>query len=336
MTRADAIALDGAKVLVTGSDGFIGSHLVEQLVQKGAEVRALAQYNSFNFWGWLEDVPSLKDVEVVTGDIRDPHCCHELVKSVDVVFHLAALIPIPYSYRAPDSYVDTNVRGTLNLCQAARAAGVRRFVHTSTSEVYGSARYVPIDESHPLTPQSPYSATKIGADAVALSFFYSFDFPVVVARPFNTYGPRQSARAVIPTIIAQLATGTPDVRLGDLSTTRDFTFVEDTCRGFLAIASMNGGAGEVFNIGSNTEISIGDLLAMIARIMGIDAIPVSDEQRLRPPVSEVQRLWCDNRKLAAATGFTPGVTLEQGLAITAAWFRQPANLARYKAHIYNV
>ena len=201
------MTLDGAKVLVTGGDGFIGSHLVEQLVQQGARVRALAQYNSFNFWGWLEDVTCLNDVEVITGDVRDPHCCQELVKSVDVVFHLAALIPIPYSYRAPDSYVDTNVRGTLNLCQAARAAGVRRFVQTSTSEVYGSARYVPIDESHPLTPQSPYSATKIGADAIALSFFYSFDFPVVVARPFNTYGPRQSARAVIPTIIAQLASG---------------------------------------------------------------------------------------------------------------------------------
>jgi NAD dependent epimerase/dehydratase len=330
------MTLDGAKVLVTGGDGFIGSHLVEQLVRQGAKVRALAQYNSFNFWGWLEDVPCLNDVEVVTGDVRDPHCCQELVKSVDVVFHLAALIPIPYSYRAPDSYVDTNVRGTLNLCQAARAAGVRRFVQTSTSEVYGSARYVPIDESHPLTPQSPYSATKIGADAVALSFFYSFDFPVVVARPFNTYGPRQSARAVIPTIIAQLAAGAQDVRLGDLSTTRDFTFVEDTCRGFLAIASMEGGAGEVFNIGSNSEISIGDLLALTGRIMGVAAVAVNEEQRIRPPVSEVQRLWCDNRKLAAATGFTPRVTLEQGLAVTAAWFRQPANLARYKAHIYNV
>ena len=330
------MTLDGAHVLVTGGDGFIGSHLVEQLVQQGARVRALAQYNSFNFWGWLEDVTCLKDVEVVTGDIRDPHCCQELVKSVDVVFHLAALIPIPYSYRAPDSYVDTNVRGTLNLCQAARAAGVRRFIQTSTSEVYGSARYVPIDESHPLTPQSPYSATKIGADAIALSFFYSFDFPIVVARPFNTYGPRQSARAVIPTIIAQLAAGAQDVRLGDLSTTRDFTFVEDTCRGFLAIASMEGGAGEVFNIGSNTEISIGDLLTLIGRIMGVDAVPVNEEQRIRPPESEVQRLWCDNRKLAAATGFTPRVTIEQGLAVTADWFRQPANLARYKADIYNV
>ena len=330
------MTLDGAKVLVTGGDGFIGSHLVEQLVQQGAKVRALAQYNSFNFWGWLEDVPCLNDVEVVTGDIRDAHCCQELVKSVDVVFHLAALIPIPYSYRAPDSYVDTNVRGTLNLCQAARAAGVRRFIQTSTSEVYGSARYVPIDESHPLTPQSPYSATKIGADAVALSFFYSFDFPVVVARPFNTYGPRQSARAVIPTIIAQLTAGVHDVRLGDLSTTRDFTFVEDTCRGFLAIASMEGGAGEVFNIGSNSEISIGDLLVTIGRIMNVEAVAVNEEHRIRPPVSEVQRLWCDNRKLAAATGFTPRVTLEQGLAVTAAWFRQPANRARYKAHIYNV
>jgi len=330
------MTLDAAKVLVTGGDGFIGSHLVEQLVLQGAKVRALAQYNSFNFWGWLEDVPCLKDVEVITGDVRDPHCCRELVEGVDIVFHLAALIPIPYSYRAPDSYVDTNVRGTLNLCQAARAAGVRRFVQTSTSEVYGSARYVPIDESHPLTPQSPYSATKIGADAVALSFFYSFDFPVVVARPFNTYGPRQSGRAIIPTIIAQLATGAQHVRLGDLSTTRDFTFVEDTCRGFLAIASMEGGAGEVFNIGSNSEISIGDLLAMIGRIMGVDAVPVNEAQRIRPAASEVQRLWCDNRKLAAATGFTPRVTLEEGLTVTAAWFQQPANLARYKTHIYNV
>ncbi len=328
--------LRGTNVLVTGGDGFIGSHLVEQLVHESAHVRALAQYNSFNFWGWLEHVSCLGDVEVVTGDIRDPHCCHALVAGVDVVFHLAALIPIPYSYRAPDSYVDTNVRGTLNLCQAARSAGVRRFVHTSTSEVYGSARYVPIDEGHPFSPQSPYSATKIGADAIAQSFFHSFGLPVVVARPFNTYGPRQSARALIPTIMTQLAAGEPQVRLGNLSTTRDFTFVDDTCRGFLAIASMAGGDGEVFNIGSNTEISVGDLLALIGRTMGVAAVAVNDEQRLRPSSSEVLRLRCDNRKLAAATGFVPRVPLERGLAITAEWFRDPANLARYKSDLYNV
>ena len=327
--------LRGQRVLVTGADGFIGSHLVERLVPACAGVRALAQYNSFNDWGWLEGLPCLPEIEVVTGDIRDPHCCADLLKAIDVVFHLAALIPIPYSYRAPDSFVETNVRGTLNLCQAARVAGVARFVHTSTSEVYGTAQYVPIDEKHPLSPQSPYSATKIGADAIALSFFHAFGLPVVVARPFNTYGPRQSARAVIPTIVSQIAAGQRAITLGDLSTTRDFTYVEDTCRGLLAIASADH-AGEVFNIGSNDEISVGDLVTVIGDVMGIAVTTVLDPNRVRPASSEVQRLRCDATKLEGATGFRPTVPLKEGLARTARWFQEPANLQRYKSGIYNV
>jgi NAD dependent epimerase/dehydratase len=326
----------GSRVLVTGADGFIGSHLVERLVASGGGVRALAQYNSFNDWGWLEGLPCLTDVEVVTGDIRDPHCCHGLLKQIDVVFHLAALIPIPYSYRAPDSFVDTNIRGTLNLCQAARVAGVERFVHTSTSEVYGTAQYVPIDEKHPLNPQSPYSATKIGADAIALSFFHAFALPVVVARPFNTYGPRQSARAVIPTIVSQIAAGQHAIKLGDLTTTRDFTYVEDTCRGFLAVASAEKADGEVFNIGSNEEISVGDLVRVLGDVMGAVVTVVADPERLRPASSEVQRLRCDATKLTRATGFRPAVPLRDGLARTARWFRNPVNLTRYKTGIYNV
>jgi len=328
--------LSSKRVLVTGADGFIGSHLVERLVAASAQVRALAQYNSFNDWGWLEGLPCLSDVEVVTGDIRDPHFCHELMKDIAVVFHLAALIPIPYSYRAPDSYVDTNVKGTLNLCQAARAAGISRFVHTSTSEVYGTAQYVPIDEQHPQSPQSPYSATKIGADAIALSFFHAFELPLVVARPFNAYGPRQSARAVIPTIITQLASGGGDVRLGELAATRDFTFVEDTCRGLVAIAELETGLGEVFNVGSNQEISVGDLVAMISQVMRVPARAVADTERLRPAASEVMRLRCDNTKLERATGFRPTVSLAEGLERTARWFQDPANLRRYKAGLYNV
>lgn len=330
------MTLTRKRVLVTGADGFIGSHLVEHLLGDGARVRALALYNSFNSWGWLEAVARLDEVEVVTGDVRDPHFCRGLVEGTDVVFHLAALIPIPYSYVAPASYVDTNVTGTLHLCQAARAAGVSRFVHTSTSEVYGTARYVPIDEAHPLTPQSPYSATKIGADAVALSFHYAFGLPVVVARPFNAYGPRQSARAVIPTIVSQLASGRREVELGDLTTTRDFTYVEDVCRGLVAVAGVEDGAGEVFNIGSNTEVSIGELFQQIVACMGVEAIAVRDEQRLRPEASEVRRLRCDNGKLQRASGFAPEVPFERGLARTVDWFRDPANLARYKSHVYNV
>lgn len=328
--------LNNKRVLVTGADGFIGSHLVEHLVQEGAQVVALAQYNSFNSWGWLEDVGCLKDVVTETGDIRDAHFCYELTRNIDAIFHLAALIPIPYSYKAPDSYVDTNVKGTLNLCQAARTNGVAKFIHTSTSEVYGTAKYVPIDEKHPLNPQSPYSATKIGADSIALSFYYAFQLPVVVARPFNTYGPRQSARAVIPTIISQIAAGCPEIRLGDLRSTRDFTFVEDTCRGFMAIANLAGGLGEVFHIGSNREIAVADLFALIAEIMKSDAPVSQDSARLRPTTSEVWRLLCDNTKLRSACGFVPEVSLRDGLTRTVEWFRDERNLRRYKQGIYNV
>ena len=326
----------GKRVVVTGADGFIGSHLVEQLVAAGAEVTALALYNSFNHWGWLEDVSCLEAVKVVTGDIRDPHLCEELLEGAEVVFHLAALIPIPYSYRAPASYVETNVQGTLNLCQAARHHGLERFVHTSTSEVYGTARFVPIDESHPLCGQSPYAASKIGADAIALSFYYSFGLPVTVARPFNTYGPRQSARAVIPTIITQIAAGRSRVRLGDATTTRDFTFVEDTCRGLMAVAGAENGCGEVFNIGTGREISIAELHRLIARLMDREAELEHDPERLRPEKSEVRRLLCNASRLIKATGWAPAVTLEQGLERTIAWFSDPANLRRYKPEIYNV
>lgn len=330
------MSLRDRQVVVTGADGFIGSHLTQALVREGAHVTALVQYNSFNSWGWLDDIPDLDGVTVKAGDIRDPHYCHGLLAGAEIVFHLAALIPIPYSYAAPDSYVETNVGGTLNLCQAARAAKVQRFIHTSTSEVYGTARHVPMDEEHPLTPQSPYSASKIAADAMARSFFYSFGLPVVIARPFNVYGPRQSARAVIPTIISQLVAGVQEVALGDLDATRDFTFVEDTCRGFLALATLEGGLGEVFHIGSDQEISIGDLLTTIADLMGVRARAVTHTERLRPAASEVRRLRCDNRKLAAATGFRPQVSMREGLGATIDWFRDPQHAGRYKSHIYNV
>lgn len=328
--------LSDSRVLVTGADGFIGSHLVELLVAAKAKVRALSQYNSFNSWGWLEEIGCLKEVEVVTGDVRDSHLCDLLTRDIDVVFHLAALIPIPYSYRAPASFVDTNINGTLYMCQAAQRNGVQRFVQTSTSEVYGTARYVPIDERHPLQPQSPYSATKIGSDCIALSFYNSFSFPVVVARPFNAYGPRQSARAVIPSIIIQVAAGKSEIALGDLTTTRDFTFVEDTCRGFMAVAEMDGGEGEVFNIGSNEEISVGDLVKLIAETMGTTVTVVCDEKRLRPEKSEVQRLRCDNTKLRKASSFVPAIPLRAGLDRTVRWFSEPSNLRRYKDNLYNV
>jgi NAD dependent epimerase/dehydratase len=330
------LELNGKRILVTGADGFIGSHLVELLVGIGARVTALSQYNSFNFWGWLEDVPCLPEVNVVTGDIRDPHFCLDMTKDIDVIFHLAALIPIPYSYKAPDTYVDTNVKGTLHICQAALANGVQKVIHTSTSEVYGTAQYVPIDENHPLNAQSPYSATKIGADAIAVSFYRSFNLPVVIARPFNAYGPRQSARAVIPTIISQLAAGRTEVSLGDVRTTRDFTYVEDTCRGFAAIAGMDDGFGEVFHIGTQQEISIGDLFDMIVELSGSHAHRTTDDARVRPEKSEVMRLLCNNTKLANASGFRPQVTLREGLSRTIEWFRDPAHLSRYKENIYNV
>ncbi|MDD1619896.1 MAG: NAD-dependent 4,6-dehydratase LegB [Methylococcaceae bacterium] len=324
------------QVLVTGADGFIGSHLVEMLVARGFEVRALAQYNSFNSWGWLEDVACKKDIEVVCGDVRDPQFCRTISRDIDTVFHLAALIAIPYSYQAPDSYVDTNIRGTLNICQAARDSGVNRLIHTSTSEVYGTAQYVPIDEKHPLQPQSPYSASKIAADAMAMSFYNAFGLPVTIARPFNTYGPRQSARAVIPTIITQIANGKKQISLGDVSPTRDFNYVEDTCRGFIALAESEQAIGETVNIGSNFEISVGDTLNLIKTIMTSDVEFLIDEQRLRPEKSEVSRLWCDNGKIKQLTGFNPQVSLEDGLRRTVEWFCDPDNLKKYKADIYNV
>lgn len=322
--------------LVTGADGFIGSHLTEMLLAQGYRVRALTQYNSFNYWGWLEDIPKSDRLEVLSGDVRDPYFCREITAGVDVVFHLAALIAIPYSYTAPDSYVDTNVKGTLNICQAARDAKVRRLVHTSTSEVYGTARYVPIDEAHPLQAQSPYSASKIAADAMAMSFHAAFGLPVTIARPFNTYGPRQSARAVIPTIISQIAAGIPRIELGDVTPTRDFNFVADTCRGFIELSKCDAAIGEVVNIGSNYEISVHDTLMMIREIMRSDVEFVFDERRRRPEKSEVFRLWCDNAKIERLTGFRPQFDIRRGLEATIDWFSVPANLAKYKPGLYNV
>ena len=322
-------------VLVTGADGFIGSHLTELLHAEGLNVRALAQYNSFNSWGWLEEAGCRDDIEIVSGDVRDPAFCRDLVKGVDTVFHLAALIAIPFSYVAPDSYVDTNIKGTLNICQAAREHGAK-VIHTSTSEVYGTAQYVPIDEKHPLQPQSPYSATKIAADAMAMSFFNSFELPVVIARPFNTYGPRQSARAVIPTIITQIASGAKTIKLGDVSPTRDFNYVTDTCRGFLALARCEEAVGKTVNIGSGEEISVGDTLNLIKELMGSDVTFETDEQRIRPEKSEVFRLCCDNSLMKSLTGFTHEYDIRRGLKETIEWITRPENLARYKADIYNV
>ena len=321
-------------VLVTGADGFIGSHLTEMLLAEGFNVRALSVYNSFNYWGWLDDVkhPAL---EVVSGDVRDANFCREIVRGCDTVFHLAALIAIPYSYVAPDSYVDTNIKGTLNICQAARDCGVERLVVTSTSEVYGTARYVPIDEKHPKQPQSPYSATKIGADAIAESFYNAFNLPVVVARPFNTYGPRQSARAIIPTIITQIANGVKQIKVGDLTPTRDFNFVKDTCRGFIALAKAKGIEGQEINICSNSEISMRDTLELIRRLMDADVEYVQDAARLRPRNSEVFRLFGDNTKICRLTDWRPQYSIEDGLRETITWFSDPANLAKYKYDIYN-
>ncbi len=324
------------KALVTGADGFIGSHLTEALLRDGYKVKALSQYNSFNYWGWLEDVKPCPELEVISGDIRDPHFCKHITKDVDIVFHLAALIAIPFSYVAPDSYVDTNVKGTLNICQAALENGVKRIICTSTSEVYGTARYVPIDEKHPLQPQSPYSASKIGADAIAMSFYNAFKLPLTIARPFNTYGPRQSARAVIPTIISQIASGMKEIKLGDTSPTRDFNYVEDTCSGFIQLARCDKAIGETINIGSNFEISVQDTLEMIKDIMHSDVRFITDEARIRPENSEVFRLWCDNSKIQSLTGFTPAYSLRSGLEKTVEWFLKPENLAKYKAGIYNV
>ncbi len=324
------------KVLVTGADGFIGSFLTEALLAKGYKVKALAYYNSFNNWGWLEDIPQNENLEIVTGDVRDPHFCLTITKDVDLIFHLAALIAIPYSYVAPSSYVDTNVTGTLNICSAAKENGNIRVLVTSTAEVYGTAQYVPINEEHPKQPQSPYSASKIGADAMAMSFYNAFELPVTIARPFNTYGPRQSARAIIPTIISQIANGKKEIKLGDLTPTRDFNFVKDTCMGMIALAENDSTIGHEINICSNFEISMKDTLELIKKIMKSDVEFITDKQRLRPKNSEVFRLWGDNSKIKNLTGFQYQYDIEHGLTETIEWFTNPENLKKYKTDIYNV
>lgn len=335
-------AMNKGKILVTGADGFIGSHLTEALVRQGYDVRAFVLYNSFNSWGWLDScAPDVAgQFEVFAGDIRDPHGVRTAMQGCDTVMHLAALIAIPYSYHSPDTYVDTNVKGTLNVVQAARELGVKKVVHTSTSEVYGTARFVPITEEHPLQGQSPYSATKIGADQIAMSFYNAFDTPVSTIRPFNTYGPRQSARAIIPTVIIQVANGKRKIKLGALHPTRDFNFVMDTVRGFIAIAESDKSVGEVINVGSNFEISIGDTVQMIAEVMGVEIEIETEQVRLRPEKSEVDRLWADNSKARNLTGWEPAYGgregFKRGLAETVAWFTNPENLGNYKADIYNV
>lgn len=330
------------KILITGADGFIGSHLTEALVRAGYNVRAFVLYNSFNSLGWLDhcDADVQGRFEVFAGDVRDPNGVRAAMQGCDAVLHLAALIAIPYSYHSPDTYVDTNIKGTLNVLQSARTLGVARILHTSTSEVYGTARQVPITEEHPLQGQSPYSATKIGADQIALSFHKSFATPVCVVRPFNTYGPRQSARAVIPTIITQLASGAHRIQLGAVHPTRDFNFVSDTVSGFMAALRSDRGIGEVINIGSGFEISIGDTARLIAEVMGVEIEIATDEQRMRPASSEVDRLWACNAKARELLGWQPKygsvAGLRKGLAETVAWFRRPENLSRYKPSIYNI
>jgi NAD dependent epimerase/dehydratase len=327
---------NGKKILVTGADGFIGSHLVEMLVELGANVKALSVYNSFNNWGWLEDVDCLEQIEVVSGDVRDSAFCRNITKDVDVIYNLAALIAIPYSYIAPESYIDTNVKGALNICQAALDNGVSRVIQISTSEVYGTAQYVPIDEKHPLQPQSPYSASKMGADAIAMSFYNAFKLPVIIARPFNTYGPRQSARAVIPTIITQIASGMKQIKIGDSRPTRDFNYAKDTCRGLYLLGACDNAAGQSINIGSNYEISVNDTIKKIVQIMNCDVEIICDEQRIRPDNSEVFRLWCDNTKIFELTGFKPEYSIDEGLKETIKWFTDQNNLKKYKASVYNV
>lgn len=334
--------LRGKKVLVTGADGFIGSHLVERLVEKGCDVRALAYYNSFGSWGWLDEIsPQIKDqIEVMMGDIRDPHGVKIAAKGCQTIFHLAALIGIPYSYHSPDNYVDTNIKGTLNVVQAARELGTEKVIHTSTSEVYGTAKFVPISEAHPLQGQSPYSATKIAADHIAMSFYNSFNTPVSIVRPFNTFGPRQSARAVIPTIITQIASGVRNIKLGSLLPTRDFTYVTDTADGFIAMAEADNAVGETINLGSNFEISIGEIGTMIAELMQSDISFDNDAQRIRPAKSEVERLWADNSKAKQLIGWQPAHAgaegFKEGLFKTIQWFINPTNLKKYRSHVYNI
>jgi NAD dependent epimerase/dehydratase len=326
------------KVLVTGADGFIGSHLVEALINEGCDVRAFVFYNSFNSWGWLDTLPPeiLKKIDVFAGDIRDPNGVATAVKGCDLIFHLAALIAIPFSYHSPDSYVDTNIKGTLNILQAARQFGVEKLLVTSTSEVYGTAQYAPIDEKHPNQGQSPYSASKIGSDRLAESFFRSFETPVCTVRPFNTYGPRQSARAVIPTVITQLLSGQRELHLGSLSPTRDFNYVKDTVAGFIALSKSDVSVGQEVNIATGKEYSVGDVANLLISEINPSATIVSDEQRLRPDASEVFRLIGDNSKIQTLSEWRPSCDLKSGLSETVAWFRIPENLARYKAWIYNI
>jgi NAD dependent epimerase/dehydratase len=330
------------KILITGADGFIGSHLTEELVRKGYSVRAFVFYNSFNSWGWLDhcDPEIKKSFNVFAGDIRDPHGVKEAMKGCNVVLHLAALIAIPYSYHSPDTYVDTNIKGTLNVVQAARELGLEKIVHTSTSEVYGTARFVPITEEHPLQGQSPYSASKIGADQIAMSFHRSFDTPVAIIRPFNTYGPRQSARAVIPTVITQIACGKRTIKLGALHPTRDFNYIKDTVSGFIQVMNSIKSIGNVINIGSNFEISIGDTVQLISDVMGEKVTVESESVRLRPEKSEVERLWADNTKAKELTGWEPMYSgregLKRGLTETVEWFTNSNNLEKYKVDIYNI
>lgn len=330
------MSLKGKRVLITGADGFIGSHLTEHCMAQKAKVRAFVYYNSFNRWGWLDTLPkgALDQCEVIAGDVRDFGCVLEACRDVDIIFHLAALINIPYSYTSPESYIATNINGTMNILQAARICKVQRIVHTSTSEIYGSAQYVPIDEKHPVNPQSPYAATKSAADQLAISFYRSFDLPVTVLRPFNTFGPRQSARAVIPTIISQIAAGKKTIKLGHLHTTRDLNYVDNTVEAFLSLAQTNKGCGEVFNTGSGVETSIAEVAAIIQKIMGVKVRIESDRQRIRPAKSEVERLVCSHAKLEEATGWRPHVSLEQGLRRTCAWVKK--NVSHYKTDIYNV
>ncbi len=326
------------KVLVTGADGFIGSHLVENLIREGAIVKAFVYYNSFNSWGWLDTLPAeiINQIEIFAGDIRDPNGVRTAMKGVNVVFHLAALIAIPFSYHSPDSYIDTNVKGTLNIVQAAKDLGVERVLVTSTSEVYGTAKYIPIDENHPRQPQSPYSASKIGADCIADSFYRSFDLPLTIVRPFNTYGPRQSARAVIPTIITQLLNGKEEIKLGDVIPTRDLLFVKDTAKGFIEIAKSEHLIGHDCNIATQSEISVGDLAQEIIKQINPSAKIITDETRLRPEKSEVFRLYGSNEKIHKYTNWKASYTLSEGLSETIEWFKNPDNLKQYKANIYNI
>ena len=326
------------KVLITGGSGFIGSHLTEQLLEKGCDVKAFVHYNSFNRWGWIDYLSAEKKkmIEVFTGDIRDPNGVKDAMKGCSVVFHLAALIGIPYSYHSPDTYIDTNIKGTLNVLQAARQLDIGRIIHTSTSEIYGTAQFVPITEEHPVNPQSPYAATKASADFLALTFFRSFKTPVVVVRPFNTYGPRQSARAIIPTIITQLINGDGKITLGSVTPTRDLNFVKDTARGFILAAESEAALGEVVNLGSNREISVGDLANKIASLMGREIRIETAEERLRPEKSEVERLWAANRKAKELLGWQPLYDLESGLIETIRWFSLPENMAFYKSDIYTI